>query len=225
MAAARSSSPHLRLLASAPAEVVDDFSRTARRVPFAGGRILMSPGATCEAILFPIAGQIRVYQMGEDGRAVTLYRIQPEEACVLSVAAVLGGQGFPALVETESSGEAWAVPASVFHRWVEQHAFWRRYVFGLLAQRLGDVLAKFEDMTFRRIDARLATWLLEPSRGGSRVRCTQQEIADALGTAREVVSRTLAGWQKAGWVRTGRGWIEVLRPADLAALTDKSSAV
>ena len=75
------------------------------------------------------------------------------------------------------------------------------------------------------IDARLATWLLEPSRGGPRVRCTQQEIADALGTAREVVSRTLAGWQKAGWVRTGRGWIEVLRPADRAALTDKSSAV
>lgn len=225
MAASGSSPPHSRLLASAPPEVVEDFNRTVRLLRFQSGQILMSPGATCESILFGTAGQIRVYQMGEDGRMVTLYRIQPDEACVLSVAAVLGGQRFPALVESESAGEARTVPASVFRQWVERHPFWRRYIFGLLAQRLGDVLAKFEDITFRRIDARLAAWLLDPSRGGQRIRCTQQEIADAVGSVREVVSRTLAGWQKAGWVRTGRGTIEVLSPAALAALTGKDTRV
>ncbi|MBL9205113.1 MAG: Crp/Fnr family transcriptional regulator [Opitutaceae bacterium] len=185
----------------------------------------MSPGSACEAILFPIAGRIRVYQMGADGRAVTLYRIQPEEACVLSVAAVLGHQAFPALVETESGGEAWAVPASVFHQWVERHPFWRKYVFSLLAQRLGDVLAKFEAITFRRIDVRLAAWFLEAVHASSRVPCTHQGIADALGTAREVVSRTLADWQRAGWIRTGRGVVEVLRPAALATLAEKTPSV
>jgi CRP/FNR family transcriptional regulator len=225
MAQRADSAPTLALLQTAPAAVRADFARAARRVTFRQGQLLMSPGARCEAIVFPIEGALRVYQTAEDGRAVTLYRVRAEEACVLSVASVLGARAFPALVESECDGAAWAVPSPVFFAWVERHAFWRSFVFGQLAQRLGDVLARLDAVTFRRLDARVAAWLLEHPAQGGRVACTHQEIATALGTAREVVSRILADWQRRGWVRTARGTITLADRRALQELAEKLRAV
>jgi CRP/FNR family transcriptional regulator len=44
---------------------------------------------------------------------------------------------------------------------------------------------------------------------------TQQELADAVGTAREVVVRVLRELRRDGVVRTERGYIVILDPARL----------
>ena len=196
-------------LAAAPAVLVAEFRAAAALVPLARDRILLRPGAECPALLFPVEAAIRIYQTGAEGREVTLYRIDPTESCVLSASCAIGEQPFPAIAVVERAGSAWAVPVPVFRGWVDRHAFWRRYVFGLLALRLGQVLAKMDDVAFRRIDARLAGCLLERARDGA-VRATHQSLADELGTAREVVTRTLSAWEKAGWVEPGRGRIGLL---------------
>lgn len=41
---------------------------------------------------------------------------------------------------------------------------------------------------------------------------THQQLADELGTAREVISRALERWQSDGWVRLRRGTVEILQP-------------
>jgi CRP/FNR family transcriptional regulator len=183
-------------------------------VRLTAGRTLLRPGAVCESILFPVDTAFRVFQTGPEGREVTLYRIDPAESCVLSASCAIGEAPFPALATVERTGRAWAIPAAVFRGWVGRHPFWRRYVFALVARRLGQVLAKMEDVTFRRVDARVAGCLLARAEQG-QVRATHQALADEIGTAREVVSRTLAQWESAGWVRTARGRIGI---EDAAAL-------
>lgn len=177
-------------------------------------RVLLLPGGQCESILFPINSRLRVFQTGAEGREVTLYHIGPSESCVLSASCAIGNTGFPAIARVDQPGRAWAVPAPMFRDWIDRHAFWRAYVFSLIARRLGDVLAKMEDVTFRRIDARLAGNLLGRAER-KVVRTTHQLLADELGTAREVVSRTLATWEQAGWVKTSRGRITLI---DILAL-------
>ncbi len=199
------------LLIDAPAPLRAEFAAAARIAPLEKGRVLLRPGSACPVILFPVAGGIRVFQTGAEGREVTLYQIDAAESCVLSASCAIGEQSFPATAVVSASGRAWAVPAVEFRAWIERHPFWRRYVFALIARRLGEVLAKLEDVAFRRVDARLAACLLGRDDDGL-VSGTQQQLADELGSAREVVSRTLAAWRAKGLVEPGRGRVRILRP-------------
>ena len=215
-----------RFLAAAPVAVQREFRAAARPVEVPAEGAVMSPGAACTGVAFVATGRIRVFQVGEDGREVTLYRIERDECCVLTVACLLGGQPFPALARAETDARAWAVGAAEFRDWVGRHEFWRDYVFGLLGRRLGEVLRRIEDVTFRRLDARLAEAVLRRAGPSGRfVTVTQQQLASEIGTAREVVSRTLARFRREGWIRVVRGRVEVLRRGPLDELARRGAPV
>ena len=95
---------------------------------------------------------------------------------------------------------------------------------GTVLFRPGDACS----LAFRRIDARLADWLMQASRRESQtIRHTHQEVAGELGTAREVISRQLKEFERQGLLSLARGRIEVTDPAGLrriAALSDRSGA-
>jgi CRP/FNR family transcriptional regulator len=174
-------------------------------------------GQTCQGINFLQSGCVRVYLVGADGREITLYRVENGESCVLTAACILGGTAFPAAAVAECDCAGWTVPRAVFQDWVNREQFWREYVFRLLATRLGAVLGRFEEKAFTRLDARLAQCLLARADGETGgVQITHQALADELASAREAVSRVLMRWARAGWVRTGRGKIEL---RDAAALS------
>ncbi|MBI5692249.1 MAG: Crp/Fnr family transcriptional regulator [Verrucomicrobia bacterium] len=199
-------------LETAPAEVRRDFLAQAAHWRLDSGSTAMRPGAACAAVAFLTTGRLRVYQVGEDGREVTLYWIERHECCVLTVACLLGGQPFPALAQAETDAEGWAVTAPIFRAWVNRHQFWRDYVFGLLGRRLGEVLRRIEDVTFRRVDARIVEALLRRAGPAGRfVTVTQQQLADEVGSAREVVSRTLTRLGRERLLRVKRGRVELLQ--------------
>jgi len=69
------------------------------------------------------------------------------------------------------------------------------------------------------VEKRIAQTLLSlQKRFGPTVPITRQEIADLVGTAVETAIRTISQFQKSGWVRTGRGRIEVLDAEALSRL-------
>ena len=65
--------------------------------------------------------------------------------------------------------------------------------------------SKIEEVTFQPIGNRLANALLKRPREGDKVNVTHEELAAEIGTAREVISRKIALWQKEGLVDRGRG--------------------
>jgi CRP/FNR family transcriptional regulator len=54
---------------------------------------------------------------------------------------------------------------------------------------------------------------------------TQQQLASEIGTAREVVSRTLARFRREGWIRVVRGRVELLRRGPLDELARRGGVV
>jgi len=198
-------------LLSAPAGVRRDFQAAATHVDITAGCPVMTPGQACASVAFVTSGRVRVFQVGVEGREVTLYHIGRDECCVLTVACLLGRQPFPALARAVTETKAWVVPAAEFRRWVGAAEFWRDYVFRLLGRRLGEVLLRLEDVAFRRVDVRLAEAILRRAGPKGRfVTVTQQQLADELGTAREVISRVLSGFKTARSLRVSRGRIELL---------------
>lgn len=188
------------------------------------GQFICMEGHQCQHLALVTDGVARVYKMGESGREITLYRIEPGESCILTATCILGQEAFPAFAVTETPVEAVLIPASVFREWVAQYDPWRQYVFQLLSQRLGAVIAVVEEVTFRRMDARLASYLLD-ALGHSEdadLHRTHEAIAADLGSSREVISRLLKDFEHAGAVRLARGTVHVLDPGALKEVARKA---
>ena len=96
----------------------------------------------------------------------------------------------------------------------ESPAF-RTYVFALFADRMTDLMQLVEAVAFQRLDQRLAALLLGK---GRLVHTTHQQLADELGSVREIVTRLLRRFADQGLVALSREQVEILDPAGLRAV-------
>ncbi len=209
----------LPILERASAELRQEFREKSFFARIPAGRDVFVEGDRVDAIAVLVSGVVRVYKIGETGRAITLYRFGNGESCILTANAILSQKSFPAVATVEKEAEAVMIPAETFRDWVRRFDLWREFVFDLLAERLSAVMAIVEEVAFRRMDARLAAFLLERSRTTDAVRITHQEIAAELGSSREVISRILEDFSAAGMIVVSRGTVKIL---DREALRTRS---
>jgi CRP/FNR family transcriptional regulator len=200
----------LPILQQADPQLVREFQQSAFFARIPSGRDVFVEGDRADAIALLISGVVRVYKIGETGREITLYRFGHGESCILTANAILSQQSFPAIATVEQEAEAVMIPAEAFREWVRRYDLWREYVFDLFSQRLSLVMAVVDEVVFRRMDTRLAAFLLNRSRVQNPLRITHQEIAAELGSSREVISRLIEDFGSEGIVNAGRGMIEIL---------------
>ena len=205
----------LPFLQHASPQLVREFQQAAFFVRLPAGHDVFAEGSDVEEIALLLSGVVRVYQVGETGREITLYRFGLGESCILTANAILSRQSFPAMASVEQEAEAVLIPADTFRDWVRRHDLWRTFVFDLLAQRLASVMTLVDEVAFRRMDARLAGFLLQRGQLDNPIRMTHQELAAELGTSREVVSRILEDLAHRGVVSLARGAVEILDPEAL----------
>jgi len=198
------------LLQHADPHLARDFQQRAFIAQIPAGRDVFVEGDHADAIALLISGEVRVYKIGETGREITLYRFGNGGSCVLTANAILSQQTFPALATVVSDAEAVMIPADTFRKWVNQYEAWRDFVFDLMSQRLLSVMEIVDEVAFRRLDTRVAAFLLARGRVENPIRVTHQEIAAELGSSREVISRVLEDFLRQGSIQSSRGVIEVL---------------
>jgi CRP/FNR family transcriptional regulator len=178
------------------------------------GQVLFHEGAPCQGFPLLLSGEIRVARGSAQGRALELYRVCPGELCVVSTSCVFGHTPLVAHGVAVSACELLVLSPAGFERWLSVEPF-RRFVLGVFADRLADLMALAEAVAFQRLDQRLASALLGH---GSKIAATHQHLADELGTVREIVTRLLRRFERDGWVRLGRERIDVLDAQALRSL-------
>lgn len=92
------------------------------------------------------------------------------------------------------------IQAQVFREWVRHYDVWRDFVFNLLSQRIMSLMLIVDEVAFQRLDLRVASLLLQRTEHTSILRMTHQEIADEIGSSREVISRVLENFSKQGLI-------------------------
>jgi CRP/FNR family transcriptional regulator, anaerobic regulatory protein len=178
----------------------------AQVVDLPAGTQLFAEGSVCRQFPLVLSGSIRVAKVGE-GRELQLYRVGPGESCVLTSSCLVGSRIYPATGVVESDVRLVVLPRTVFEQLMAQHPPFRQYVFGLFAERLTELMGLVEAIAFHRFDRRLAATLLGH---GRVIEATHQQLADELGSVREIVTRVLRSFAEQGLVSLGRGSIEVL---------------
>ena len=198
------------ILQQLDAAFIREFTQSAFFARIPAGHDVFLEGDHVEAIALLTSGVVRVYKIGETGREITLYRFGNGSSCILTANAILSQKTFPAIATVEQDAEAVMIPADSFRDWVRRHDLWREFVFDLLSQRLSTMMAIVDEVTFQRMDRRVAALLLNRSKLQNPIHNTHQEIAAELGSSREVISRLIEDFVSEGCIRSGRGTIEVL---------------
>jgi CRP-like cAMP-binding protein len=95
--------------------------------------------------------------------------------------------------------------------------------------RLDDLQTRFLELCAEQVERRVAHGLLRIMRQAGRkteegilidLRLSRQELADYSGTTLYTVSRILSGWEKSGWVASGRERIVVTDPHSLVVFAE-----
>lgn len=208
----------LPFCADAPDEFIRDLKTHAVKLAFPKGQQILRAEDLCNYLPIVLSGNLRVYRTHTSGREVTLYHIGRGESCFLTMNCILLQQRFPAWARAEEYTEALMVEAKAMQRWQNKYPFWQKYIFEVAASRLISVISMLSDIAFARMDDRVANYLLQRSResGQPELHLTHQDIANELGTAREVVTRVLRTLEDACAIRIGRGTITVIDPTLLS---------
>lgn len=117
-------------------------------------------GAPCGGYVLVISGSVRVQMVAESGREIVLYRVEDGQTCILTTACLMAGENYAADAVAETDVDAVLIGATDFHRLLSESAAFRGFVFASYGTRLADLIALIDEVAFRRIDVRLAEFLM-----------------------------------------------------------------
>lgn len=204
-------------LKSLPADAAQVLVAGSKVVHLPAAARVFEPGQHADNLLLLLSGTVRVQQRSDTGREVFLYRVNAGESCVLTTACMLADEDYAAEGLTETEVEAVVIPRKVFDDLAGRSEVFRSFIFRAYSRRIADLFSLIDDIVFQRVDVRLAARLLDLAQDGT-VQATHQVLAVELGTAREVISRTLGEFQRRGWVEQARGVIRILDRGGLERL-------
>lgn len=184
------------------------------------GTVIHNGSTDCIGLLLVRSGQLRAHILSEEGREITLYRLFDRDLCLLSASCMLRSIQFDITIEAEKDTDFWIIPAEVYRKIMEESAQVSNYTNEVMAARFSEVMWLVEQIMWKSMDKRVASFLLEESsvEGTERLAITHETIAKHLGTHREVVTRMLRHLQSEGMVKLSRGAVELTDRAKLASL-------
>jgi CRP/FNR family transcriptional regulator len=185
------------------------------------GAVLFRAGEPCRGYPIVVSGGVRICRTGSLGHDVVFYRVQAGEGCAVSAGCLLEEQRYPVFGVVDCDCVALLVPANVFRTQLATNATFREFVFQQYATRISALMTRIDGLISERPGLRLARRLLARMDQGQVV-MSHAELAADVGTAREVVSRQLGQWVRAGWVRQRRRAIDIVDVAALKNLIDES---
>lgn len=165
----------------------------------------------CSGVFIVKTGKLRIYMLSEEGKEITLYRLTHGELCMLSASCVLKTITFDVFVEAEIPTECCVISGIAFAEISEKYSSAKIFALETAVARFSDVMWIMQQALFMAFDKRLAGFLLEEmsSENTETIVMTHEQIANHLGSAREVVSRMLKLFAADGIVEVSRKGITV----------------
>jgi CRP/FNR family transcriptional regulator len=185
-------------------------------VTVASDTILFDDNAACQGFPLVLEGEIKVSRHSGDGRSLELYRVVPGELCLVSSASLFRNTPLSAQGISTRRTTLLMIAPSTFVQWLETPVF-RNDILGLFAERMADLTGLIDAVAFQRLDQRLAATLLGR---GQNLALTHQQLANELGTVREMVSRLLRRFEREGWVELARERIQIRDSKALRAVAE-----
>lgn len=168
-------------------------------------------------VIVVISGVLRVFLSSADGRQVTVRYARSGD--VAGLALVIAGPAAMS-IQAMTGSSVVALPVDTLRSLLASEPGVARACAEELTHQLYRALDDLSDQTFLPVRERVMRHLLDlatPQEGRRLVApVTQQELADAVGSVREVVTRTLHHLREEGLIETSRDEVTLLDPGGMA---------
>ncbi len=200
-------------------QIADDayfgMIRHADPIFYPTGSIRAREGDRLSHYLLLLEGVVRFQKRAANGRQITVFRVNGGESCALAAACLLSNQPLPAEVVSESDLYGFVIPRQRFIEGLSNSPSFREFVYTGYGEELNSVLSLATEIAFDPISVRVVRYLLANTDNRGIVKRCHQEIAEDLGTVREVVSREIRSLKANGRIAVVRGNINIKRRGEL----------
>jgi CRP/FNR family transcriptional regulator len=197
------------LLAKLSPEACQEMARSAKEQVFGRDQIIVSAGEPSHAVYLVVRGKVQTYRLSITGREYVLDDYGPGQ--VFNLASVLDGGVNLATATATTETTLYAIPHQTFREIASRHHDMMAAILRHMADQVHDLTDAVTSLALYTVRARLARFLLDEVQGDSKALpyWTQDEIANRIGTVRDVVGRTLRAFTREGLIAREREQLTV----------------
>jgi len=207
-----------------PAEIKMLAARTVRK-QFTAGELLFSEGEPCSGLHVIARGKVRIFKISPNGREQVLAVNVPGES--VAELPVFDGGPFPASAMAIEDAEIAFISRRDFNAFCLEHPEVSLKMLSVVGSRLRRLVGIIEELSFTTVRQRLISVIVKlaqtegkKAENGIEIQlpASHQELANQLGTVRELISRNLMRLQAEGMLEVDARRIVV---KDIKALSAK----
>jgi len=191
--------------------LLNDIVASSSLLQFEKDTELLREGQFVKVIPIVIKGLIKVFSRYED-KELLLYYIKPSESCVMSFSASLKNTPSQVFAITEEKTTVLLLPVNKVGDWAKNFPNFNQLFFEQYNVRYNELLKTINHLLFDKLDVRLYNYLVEKKEITQKnpIKISHRQIANELGTAREVISRLIKKLEGENKVKQLSNQIEIL---------------
>jgi CRP/FNR family transcriptional regulator len=155
---------------------------------------------------------VKVYKEEENGNEVLLYYIEPGESCIMSIISAQKNSKINVKGVVEEDAQLVLIPIEKYASIAKNFPKWNTFVYELFNSKFDEVIEMIKILTFSNKEKRLEDYLRRKATLNKTniIFKSHQEIANELGSSREVISRLLKKLEKEGKITLSQRQIKIL---------------
>ena len=175
-------------------------------------QLVTGTGSECLGLILVKEGTLRVYLVSEDGKEATVCRLHEGELCMLSGFCLMTEIPFDVQIDAEEDSKVCILPTGALKKIMQENIYMENFIYKSMTESFSSIIAAVQKILFASLEQRLAGFLLDEAARchSDQINMTQEQIARAIGSAREAVSRTLKQMVQEGSVGLFRGGVKIL---------------
>lgn len=158
-----------------------------------------------------LEGLVKVYSRFDE-KELLLYYIEPSQSCVMTFYAALKNTPSKIFATTEEDSKLLLLPVKYLPSWLNEYPSFNELFYNQFNLRYSELLDTIGHLLLDKMDKRIYDHLKKKSTltNNDSIKMSHSQIANELGTAREVVTRILKKLETDGKVLQSANGIKII---------------
>ena len=192
-------------------KLIDEIIKKSTVMEFPKGTEILKEEQYIKVLPIVLNGLVKVYSRFEE-KELLLYYIEPSQSCVMTFHAALKHTPSKVYAITEENSQILLIPVEQLPKWLRDYPEFNELFYYQYNLRYTELLDTIKHLLIDKMDKRLFDHLKKKSllTNNSPVNMSHSQIANELGTAREVISRILKKLEIDGKVEQNKEGIKII---------------
>ncbi len=180
------------LLSFLKPRLLDELIKKSTLQEFSKGTEILREEQYVKVLPIVLNGLVKVYSRFDE-KELLLYYIEPAQSCVMTFYAALKNTPSKVFATTEEDSKILLIPVQYLPNWLKEYPGFNELFYNQFNLRYSELLDTIRHLLLDKMDKRLYDHLKKKSEltKSNSIKMSHTQIANELGTAREVITRVL----------------------------------